>query len=92
MPNQLKPYLIVKYDNPLRKGLIKRIVINRHSLAYNRKHGTNRPCVSVQTSSEVFTGQEASIKGDSKVIHSPGKPLKCGAEIWIETRAEVELK
>ena len=28
----------------------------------------------------------------SKVIYSPTKPLNCGARVWIETEAEVDLQ
>ena len=30
------------------------------------------------------------IKGPSKVVYSPNKPLSCGARVWIETEAEIE--
>ena len=32
---------------------------------------------------------EVEIKGPSKVVYSPDKPLSCGAKVWIETQAEV---
>ena len=32
---------------------------------------------------------EVEIKGESKVIYSPDKPLSCGARVWIETESEV---
>ena len=31
------------------------------------------------------------IKGDSKVVYRPDKPLSCGAKVWIETEGEVEV-
>tara|TARA_B110000438_G_scaffold242504_1_gene242087 strand:+ start:205 stop:333 length:129 start_codon:yes stop_codon:yes gene_type:complete len=34
-------------------------------------------------------GHEVHIKGDSKVMYSPDKPLSCGAKVWIETEGEV---
>ena len=34
---------------------------------------------------------EVSIKGPSKVVYSPDKPLSCGARVWIETESEVEI-
>ena len=35
---------------------------------------------------------EVEINGPSKVIYSPDKPLSCGAKVWVETEAEVNLK
>jgi hypothetical protein len=34
---------------------------------------------------------EVSIKGDSKIVYSPDKPLSCGARVWIETEGIVEI-
>ena len=34
---------------------------------------------------------EVIIKGESKIVHSPTKPLSCGARVWIETESEVEI-
>jgi hypothetical protein len=31
------------------------------------------------------------IKGPSRVVYSPDKPLSCGAHVWIETESEVEI-
>jgi hypothetical protein len=31
------------------------------------------------------------IHGSSKVVYSPDKPLSCGARVWIETQADVEV-
>ena len=31
------------------------------------------------------------LKGDSKVVYSPDKPLSCGAKVWIETNGEVTI-
>lgn len=34
---------------------------------------------------------EVSVKGDSRVVYSPDKPLSCGARVWVETEGEVEI-
>jgi len=34
---------------------------------------------------------EVDIKGPSRMIYSPNKPRPCGAKLWIETDAEIEL-
>jgi hypothetical protein len=35
--------------------------------------------------------QDVVIHGPSCVVYSPDKPLACGARVWIETEAEVEV-
>lgn len=70
---------------------IKRILINRHKLKANKDHDKRDPCISVQTSQGIHYGHEVSIQGPSRVVYSPEKPLECGATIWIETKAEVEV-
>ena len=34
---------------------------------------------------------EVDIKGPSRMVYRPNKPRTCGAKLWIETDAEVEL-
>ena len=46
---------------------------------------------SVKTYKENRYAHEVVIKGDSKVVYSADKPLSCGARVWIETQAEVEI-
>ena len=36
-------------------------------------------------------GNEVVIHGPSRLVYSPDKPLSCGAKVWIETAAEVEV-
>jgi len=70
---------------------LKRILINCHKLKANKDKGRDDPCISVQLSGGIIYGHEVSIQGPSRVVYSPDKPLKCGASIWIETKAEVEV-
>lgn len=69
----------------------KRIHVNQHNIKKNQKEGTNLPVITVKTYKDNQYGHEVIIKGDSKVVYSPGKPLSCGAKVWIETDAEVEI-
>ena len=69
----------------------KRIHVNQHNIKFNQKHGTNKPVITVKTSKSNDYGHEVDIRGDSKVIYSPNKPLSCGAKVWIETKAEVKI-
>ena len=54
-------------------------------IAYNLKE----PVITVKTSKSNTYAHEVKIKGPSKVIYSPDKPLSCGARVWIETESEV---
>ena len=75
----------------IQAGRIKRIHINKHVIAANRKHGRNDPPVTCKVGRENHKGHRVEISGPSVVVHSPGKPMKCGAVIWIETTAAVAL-
>lgn len=73
----------------IRDGLIKRIHVDKHVIAANRKHGRNDPPITIQTSRGSKKAFAVDIKGPSRFIYSPDKPLSCGARLWIETTAEV---
>jgi hypothetical protein len=75
----------------LRAGTIKRLHVDRRVMAQNRKYGTSLPPITVQTSSGPHKAQRVVVKGPSTFVHSPDKPLSCGARVWIETRAEVDI-
>jgi hypothetical protein len=34
---------------------------------------------------------EVTINGPSRMVYRPDKPRPCGAKLWIETEAELEL-
>lgn len=67
------------------------IHVNQHQIRHNHKHGTNDPVLTVKTYKSNDYAHEVRIKGDSKVVYSKDKPLSCGARVWIETEAEVEI-
>lgn len=67
------------------------IHVNQHVIKSNKKNGERKPVLTVKTYKTTKYGHEAIIKGDSKVVYSPDKPLGCGARVWIETYAEVEV-
>ena len=63
-----------------------RIHVNQHKIRSNIKKGTNDPVITVKKTSKSNTyTHEVEIKGPSKVIYSPDKPLSCCARVWIET-------
>jgi hypothetical protein len=76
----------------LPSGTIKRIHVNKHLIAQNRKNGTKLPVYTCKTSKGNFRGHHCVIKGQSVLVYSPEKPLSCGAWVWIETKAEVEIQ
>ena len=65
------------------------IHINQHVIKRNRKTGERNPVVTVKTYKSNIYCHEVEIKGPSKLVYSPDRPLKCGAVCWIETEAEV---
>lgn len=65
--------------------------VNQHVIKANRKSGASDPVLTVKTYKDNRYAHEVLIKGDSKVVYSPNKPLSCGAHVWIETQAEVEI-
>lgn len=67
------------------------IHVNQHEIKKNTKEGTNNPVLTVKTYKTNQYAHEVVIKGDSKVVYSAHNPLSCGARVWIETQAEVEI-
>jgi hypothetical protein len=71
---------------------LKTIVhVNQHVIKSNRKNKVEEPVLTVKTYKSNTYAHEVNIKGDSKVVYSPNKPLSCGAHVWIETQSEVEI-
>lgn len=67
------------------------IHVNQHVIKSNRKNGASDPVLTVKTYKTNTYAYEVLIKGESKVVYSPDKPLSCGARVWIETQSEVEI-
>ena len=65
------------------------IHVNQHIIKSNRKNGASDPVLTVKTYKDNRYAHEVLIKGDSKVVYSPDKPLSCGAHVWIETQGKV---
>jgi hypothetical protein len=71
---------------------VKTIIhVNQHEIKANAKNGTDNPVLTVKTYKTNMYAHEVLIKGDSKIVYSADKPLSCGARVWIETQAEVEI-
>lgn len=67
------------------------IHVNQHAIRRNIKAEAPEPVLTVKTYKTNTYAHEVEIKGPSKVVYSPHKPLSCGARVWIETQAEVEV-
>ena len=65
-----------------------KIHVNQHVVRSNKKYGKKEPVLTVKTYKSNTYAHEVEIKGESKVIYSPDKPLSCGARVWIETESE----
>lgn len=67
------------------------IHVNQHIIKRNARDNTTDPVLTIKTYKSNTYAHEVSIKGDSKIVYSPDVPLSCGARVWIETQAEVEV-
>lgn len=70
---------------------MKIIHINRNIIQQNNKHGKDEPVCRVEEGKTVRYCMEVIINGPSRMIYNPKKPRPCGAKLWIETDADVEL-
>lgn len=73
---------------------IKRIHVNQHVIRRNLKvkEGPHEPAIAVKEGKKNTYGHGVTVHGPSKVVYSPDKPLSCGARVWIETTAEVDIE
>ncbi len=71
---------------------IKRIHVNQHVVRKNNKTGEREPVLTVKEGKKNTYGHSVTVHGPSKVVYSPDKPLSCGARVWVETTAEVEIQ
>ena len=67
----------------------KRIHVNRHNIAYNKKHGTKRPVFTVKTYKSNTKTNRIHCPDGVTLVYRPDKPLPCGAVAWMETEGRV---
>jgi len=67
------------------------IHVNQHVIKSNSKTGERKPVLTVKTYKSNTYAHTVEINGPSRVVYSPDKPLSCGAKVWIETYANVEV-
>lgn len=75
----------------IKAGTIKRLHVDKHVIASNRKNSEDKPPLTLQLSTGAIKCRRVRISGPSEFIYRPEKPLSCGARAWIETKAEVEI-
>ena len=63
--------------------------VNQHVIKANNKHGNNNPPLTVKTYKTNVYAHRVELPDGCVVVHSPDKPLSCGAKVWIETEGEV---
>lgn len=68
------------------------IHVNQHRIRHNLKEGSQDPVLTVKTYNSNLYAHEVDIRGPSKIVYSPDKPLSCGARVWIETDARVDIR
>lgn len=67
------------------------IHVNQHTIRSNTKNGSDDPPLLIRTYKGVKHAHEVKVRGEVSFIHSPHKPLSCGARVWVETRDPVEI-
>ncbi len=67
------------------------IHINQHKIKANKKHNKDDPVITVKTYKSNTYAHEVTINGPAKIVYRPNKPLSCGAQVWLETDAEIEI-
>lgn len=65
--------------------------VNQHVIAANARSGARDAVLTVKTYKENRYAHAVRVRGPSRLVYSPNKPLSCGARVWLETQAEVEL-
>ena len=65
--------------------------VNQHIIKRNRKTGERKPVLTAKTYKDNRYAKEVYVDGPCKIIYSPDKPLSCGAKVWIETQANIEV-
>lgn len=81
--------------------MLKRIHVNRHNMAANRKEGSTRlPAWTIKLGNgrnvrahefEVYARAEDGESGSVRSVYQPHDPMKCGAVAWLETRDSIRV-
>lgn len=69
--------------------MLTRIIMNRHIIASNKKHGVNEPPIAVKTYKSTIYCHEVEIIGTTRLVYDPTDSPCSGATAWIETDGQV---
>lgn len=72
-------------------GKKKIIHVNQHVIKKNTKAGEDNPVLTVKVGKKNVYGHSVKIHGDSETIYSQHNPLSCGARVWIQTKAPIDV-
>ena len=72
--------------------MLTRVHINQHIIRSNCKNNEQNPVITVKRGKTNVYAKSVKIDGPCRVVYSPDKPLSCGAKVWIETEANVEVE
>ena len=65
--------------------------VNQHVIRRNCNSGSRAPVITVKRGRSNIYGHEVEINGPCRVVYRPDSPLNCGAQVWIETLATVNV-
>ena len=76
--------------------MLQRIHVNQHVIRKNRKDGEAKPPLTVKNYKSNTYGSKVEVLGKDgtvvcEVLYTPGKPLSCGAEVYVQTTSEVRV-
>lgn len=69
--------------------MLKRIHVNRHHIAANRKDDGGRPIYTIKTYKGTYTARSVYVEGELNFVDGQHKPLSCGAVAWGQTDSRV---
>ncbi len=68
-----------------------KVHVNQHVIKSNHKTGKKDPVLTIKTYKSNTYASKIRIKGPCTIEYNPNEPLSCGARVWINTKAEVEI-
>ena len=68
------------------------IHVNQHVIRKNHKTGEREPVLTVKSYKANRYGHNVRVNGPCVIRYEPDAPLSCGARVWIETEADVEVE
>lgn len=66
-----------------------KIIMNRHVIQANKKHGRNDPPIAVKTYKSTIYAHEVEVVGTVRLIYDPDNADCSGATAWMETNDQV---